>query len=77
MVASPGLALQRFPIAYNSAAGAGTQFVVVDLDADGDKDILTAGKTGQYWFENLTVNKLSREEREKDLLFRGNWPFTE
>jgi len=57
----------RHTIAYNGVVGAGTQFVVVDLDGDGDLDIVCAGKTGQYWFENLTVNRVSWQERE--LLF--------
>ena len=67
----------RYPIAYNSRAGAGTQFVVVDFDGDSDVDILTAGKTGQYWFENLTVNNVPREQREKELLYNSDWPFQE
>jgi len=57
----------RHTVAYNSPAGAGTQFVVIDLDADGDLDILCAGKTGQYWFENMTVNKVTWQNR--DILF--------
>ncbi|MCC6860354.1 MAG: VCBS repeat-containing protein [Bryobacterales bacterium] len=59
--------IARHPIAYNAIAGAGMQFVIVDLDGDGDTDIVTAGKTGQYWFENLTVNRIPWQERE--LLF--------
>jgi hypothetical protein len=57
----------RHPVAYNSIAGAGMQFVVIDLDGDGDLDIVTAGKTGQYWFENLTVNRVPWQQR--DILF--------
>lgn len=57
----------RHPIAYNSIAGGGTQFVIVDLDGDGDLDLVVAGKTGQYWFENLTVNKVPWQKR--DVLF--------
>jgi len=53
----------RHTVSYNSNAGAGTQFVVTDLDRDGDQDILAAGKTGQYWFENLTVNRAPWQER--------------
>jgi len=56
--------LIRHPIAFNSVAGAGMQFRVVDLDGDGDLDIVMAGKTGQYWFENLTVNKVPWQKRE-------------
>lgn len=57
----------RHPVAYNSIAGAGMQFVVIDLDGDGDLDIVTAGKTGQYWFENLSVNRVPWQQR--DILF--------
>ena len=44
----------RYPISVNGTAGAGTQFIVEDLDGDGDIDIATAGKTGVHFFENLT-----------------------
>ena len=57
----------RHPVAYNSIAGAGMQFVVIDLDGDSDLDIVVGGKTGQYWFENLSVDKVPPETR--DLLF--------
>ncbi len=70
-------AFTRYPIAYNSDAGVGTQFVVTDMDGDGDQDIVTAGKSGQFWFENLMTNKVPREEREKDLLLNKDWPFSE
>ncbi len=53
----------RYPVAFNSIAGAGTQFVTIDFDGDGDLDILVAGKTGQYWFENMTVNKVPWQKR--------------
>lgn len=57
----------RHTVAYNAIAGAGTQFVVQDMDGDGDLDIVVAGKTGQYWFENLTVNTVPWQKR--DILF--------
>jgi hypothetical protein len=38
-------------------------------------DILSAGKSGQYWFENLSINKVPREQRDKELLYNYDWPF--
>ncbi len=34
-------------------AGTGLQMTVIDIDADGDNDIVCPGKSGLYWFENL------------------------
>ncbi len=61
----------RHTVSYNSTAGAGTQFVVVDLDGDGDLDILTAGKTGQYWFENMSTDRVRWQDRR---LLLPSWP---
>jgi len=65
----------RYAISVNGTAGAGTQFVTEDLDGDGDIDIVTAGKTGVHFFENLQVNHVQKEQREKELLLDKNWPF--
>jgi hypothetical protein len=65
----------RYPISVNGTAGAGTQFVAEDLDGDGDIDIATAGKTGVHFFENLKVNLVPKEQREKETLLDKNWPF--
>jgi hypothetical protein len=38
--------------------GGGLQIVVVDIDGDGDLDVVSSGKTGLFLAENL-----SRQER--------------
>jgi hypothetical protein len=69
-------AFTRYPISVNGTAAAGTQFIVQDLDGDGDLDIATAGKTGVHFYENLKTNNVPREQREKELLLNDkNWPF--
>jgi hypothetical protein len=65
----------RYPISLGGTAGAGTQFVVADLDGDGDIDIATAGKTGVHFFENLKIDLVPRAQREKELFLDKNWPF--
>jgi FG-GAP-like repeat len=65
----------RYALSVNGTAGAGTQFVAQDLDGDGDIDIATAGKTGVHFFENLKINNVSKEQREKEILLDKSWPF--
>ena len=45
------------------------------MDGDGDIDIVTAGKTGVHFFENLTINHVPKAQREKEILLDTNWPF--
>jgi hypothetical protein len=44
----------RHVIDYSTRAGGGLQIPIVDIDGDGDLDIVTAGKSGLFLFENLT-----------------------
>ena len=44
----------RHIVDYGGRAGGGLQMVVEDIDADGDRDIITPGKTGLFLSENLT-----------------------
>jgi hypothetical protein len=65
----------RYPISVNGSAGGGVQILALDLDGDGDIDLAAAGKTGLYFFENLTVNHISNAMREQEIVSDKNWPF--
>ncbi len=65
----------RVPVSVNGTAGGGTQFITEDLDGDGDLDIAVAGKTGVHLLENLKVNRVPREQRERETLLYKEWPF--
>jgi FG-GAP-like repeat len=65
----------RYAISVNGTAGAGTQFIVQDLDGDGDLDVAVAGKTGVHFLENLKIDRVPKEQREKELLLNKEWPF--
>ncbi len=43
----------RHIVDYGGRAGGGLQMVVEDIDRDGDRDIVTAGKTGLFLSESL------------------------
>lgn len=46
-------AFQRFTIQENGPAGTGLDPKAVDLDQDGDLDLVLPGRSGLYWYENL------------------------
>ena len=48
------LALADFP---RGTAGTGLQMTAIDIDGDGDVDLVCPGKSGLYLFENLTKSK--------------------
>jgi len=47
---------RRHIIDYSTRTGGGMQIPVVDIDGDGDLDIIVAGKSGLFLFENMTIN---------------------
>ena len=44
----------RHIVDYGGRAGGGLQMAVEDIDGDGDRDIITPGKTGLFLSENLS-----------------------
>jgi hypothetical protein len=52
--ASDRLALRDFPA---GTAGTGLQLTAIDIDGDGDVDLVCPGKSGLYLFENLSASK--------------------
>jgi hypothetical protein len=50
----------RHIVDYGGRAGGGLQMVVDDIDGDGDRDVITAGKTGLFLSENLTNTAIEK-----------------
>lgn len=49
----PSRTFKRFTIQANGPAGTGLDPKAVDLDQDGDLDLVLPGRSGLYWYENL------------------------
>ena len=45
---------------YGGRAGGGLQMIVEDMDGDGDRDVVAAGKTGLFLSENLDQDSKGR-----------------
>lgn len=52
-----GTKWRRHILDYSSRTGGGMQIPVVDIDGDGDLDIVVAGKSGLFLFENLATGE--------------------
>jgi hypothetical protein len=55
--AGPGVEWIRHLIDYGGRMGGGMQIPVVDVDGDGDVDLVCAGKSGLFFVENLTKGR--------------------
>jgi hypothetical protein len=53
-----GIVWAKHVIDYSTRTGGGLQIPIVDIDGDGDLDIVVAGKSGLFLFENLTRKHL-------------------
>jgi hypothetical protein len=51
---SPGPTFKKHVISYNEGVGVGMQVPILDIDKDGDLDLVCPGQTGLYVLENLT-----------------------
>ena len=50
----PAVTWVKHVIDYNVDIGLGMQFPVIDIDKDGDLDLIAAGKKGLFLYENLS-----------------------
>jgi hypothetical protein len=53
----PGVEWIRHVIDYGGRVGCGMQIPVMDIDGDGDLDVVCPGKSGLFLIENLTADR--------------------
>lgn len=53
----------KHTIDYGGRTGGGMQIPVADIDGDGDLDLVTAGKSGLFLFENLTKHPVKKVKK--------------
>jgi hypothetical protein len=61
----------RHLIDYGGRMGGGMQIPVVDLDGDGDLDVVCAGKSGLFLVENLTTVRPAQDRPERSRGTKG------
>jgi hypothetical protein len=54
----------RVTISSGGRAGLDLDPKAVDLDGDGDVDLLAPGRSGLFWFENLRIDKVNQAKKD-------------
>jgi len=57
MIVDGTLKWKRHVLDYSTRTGGGMQIAVADIDGDGDQDVIVAGKSGLFLFENLASQR--------------------
>lgn len=57
-----GVEWTRHVIDYSTRTGGGLQLPAVDMDGDGDIDFVAPGKSGLFYFENLTKKAAAKKK---------------
>jgi hypothetical protein len=57
IMADGAVTWKRHIMDYSTRTGGGMQIAMADIDGDGDLDIVVAGKSGLFLFENLAAHR--------------------